>query len=382
MAITNSSKFPKQRLSYYDKKKKDFKWAKEMIDTLAMNRHEGQLDYYRTADQQQGRFRDDYHRKLSNYQLYNNILNQRDFENELNPMGLEVGKFKDSIKPYNKTTNKINVLLGEESKRPLDFRTTVLDQEGVNSKIIQRDLDISDHVEDLLEQANKLIREHHAEEFRAMQQQQQSQQNPDQPSPETSPQSRRSEGASQQELQQKLQDLMNKYLDPKSVKRLEESNYVVKKEKAARRVLEYLMVSQDIKGKRNDAFKHALLTAEEPVYVGIENDEPVIKVLNPLGFFYSKDPDTKWIQDGLYAGYRTLMSGPDVIHKFGQYLTEKDVKRIEGATSGVYGMRDDIVGKTMKYDLDADVDYEYHRRAHADSTHEGQYGRLNTHGAE
>ena len=66
--------FPQQRLPYSDKISEDFKWAKETIDSIAFRNAP-------TASVSQGKL-SEYERKLSNYQLYNNILNQKDFERE------------------------------------------------------------------------------------------------------------------------------------------------------------------------------------------------------------------------------------------------------------------------------------------------------------
>ena len=87
--------FPKQRLSFKEKAKSSFKWAKETIDHLLLN-----FSLDTTAV---NTYHTDYHRKLSNYQLYNNQLNQADFARECNPLGLDVGQFADEIQPYNKT---------------------------------------------------------------------------------------------------------------------------------------------------------------------------------------------------------------------------------------------------------------------------------------
>ena len=49
----------------------------------------------------------DYERMMSNYKLFNNIIDQKDLERECNPLGLEIGQFKDLVQPYNKTYNEI-----------------------------------------------------------------------------------------------------------------------------------------------------------------------------------------------------------------------------------------------------------------------------------
>ena len=103
--------FPKQRLSFNDKIKDDYKWCKTVIDNLLTN-----YSADRSIMNSPGSL---YDKKLANYRLYNNILDQADFERECNPLGLEVGQFRDEIQPYIKliikyryfSTKKIKGLL-------------------------------------------------------------------------------------------------------------------------------------------------------------------------------------------------------------------------------------------------------------------------------
>jgi len=106
----------------------------------------------------------------------------------------------------------------------------------------------------------------------------------------------------------------------------------------------------------------------------VENGEPTCQPLNSLGLIYHKSPEVKYIEDGLFAGYRTYMTIGDVLDKFGDYLPEKDLKRLEGTMRGVQGIRDDIISKKMKYQTDDVYDY-YLRNYLNSSTEEGSYGK-------
>ena len=123
--------FPKQRLSFNDKIKDDYKWCKTVIDNLLTN-----YSADRSIMNSPGSL---YDKKLANYRLYNNILDQADFERECNPLGLEVGQFRDEIQPYNKTYNKIQVLLDEENKRPFKYKVIVTDPDSIRTKLAYRD---------------------------------------------------------------------------------------------------------------------------------------------------------------------------------------------------------------------------------------------------
>ena len=122
-------RLPKQRVSLEEKLRDDKQWAKDIVDALCLY-----------GDDFSDEGQEDYDRMLSNYLLYNNVIDQNDFERECNPLGIEVGQYKDEIMPYNKTDNKIQVLLGEELKRNVDFRSVIINEEGVflpvNSSLI------------------------------------------------------------------------------------------------------------------------------------------------------------------------------------------------------------------------------------------------------
>lgn len=43
------------------------------------------------------------------------------------------------------------------------------------------------------------------------------------------------------------------------------------------------------------------------------------------------------------------MNSGDILDKFGDQLSEKDISKIEGTLRGIQGMREDIISKKMKY---------------------------------
>jgi len=320
--------FPKQRLSYKKKVRDNNKWAKNMIDHLLMNY---------TVDTGDGTFSgSNTHRKrmLTNYKLFNNQIDQKDFERELNPLGIEVGQFKDNIEPYNKAYNKIQVLLGEELKRPLNFRTVLVNSDGIKSKQMHKDM---------------MLRQFIEADIQATIQQLQTGEEVD-------------------------QSLFEGIVPPEELQKYMSTTYLEAREHKANQILKYMIKSLSVKELMNDAFKHALISGIECMWVGVENGEPTVQVLNPLGVFWHKSPEVKYIQDGLYAGYRTFMTAGDILDKFGQYLDDKDLKKFENSVQGIHGMRDDLVGKQMKYPNT--TVYDTYMNTYYNANHdEGSYGR-------
>jgi len=266
--------FPKQRLSYKEKVSNDYEWCKGVIDSLLMN-HNSEFST---------NVKSEYHRMLSNYQLFNNVLNQKDFAMECEPLGLEAGQYEDEVKPFNKTYNKIQVLLGEELARPFKYKAVLTNADGIKSKLAHRDELLKQYV---FSQINSVFGEEKAAS-----------------------------------------------MDPLEISRYMNTTYLDARETLTNKLLKYYERTLDLADRKNDGFKHALISGYEVGYIGRQNGEPILEVVNPLGFFYHKSPETKFIQDGLYAGFRTYMSPGDVLDKFGEYLSKEDLEQIDTTTHG------------------------------------------------
>lgn len=333
MALPSITLFPKQRLSYKEKIANDLKWGKDMIDHLDL--------YYQYGFQDPDN--STYARKLSNYGLFNNQLDQAEFERDCNLLGIDVGQFKDEIKPYNKTPNKIQVMLGEELRRPFNYQPLLLNSSGIRTKQIARTEALKQTISSNVELLISLLRELAA--------------NPD-----------------DEKLKAELEQKINALVPEDELQALSDSTYLDRKEILGGKLLKYLKIQQSIPEKMNDAFKHGLLSGEECVWVGARGLVPTVEVLNSLGVFYDKSPEIKYIQHGRFAGYRTMMAVGDILDRWMDELKEEDLERLEGPLQGVNGVRDDLVGKDMKYH-NVDIYYEYEARNMNNASEQGSYGR-------
>jgi hypothetical protein len=269
------------------------------------------LSYSPPGDGVVNRYNSSYQRKLSNYQLYNNQINQADFERECNPLGLDLGQFKDAIQPYNKTYNKIQILLSDESKRPFNFRAVLTNAEGVRSKLAHRDSLIRNFIESSIKNTIASISDMYSKEF--------------------------------------LETSSDSIVDPAQIQKYMRYDYRERREILAQQVLNYLTRKLDLKDLKTDAFKHALISGDEILYVGELNGEPNIQVVNPLGFFYHKSGEEKWIQKSLYAGYTTHMTPAEVLDRYGKYLSEEDKSKIDSPSSSSFALREFKMEQNAKY---------------------------------
>ncbi len=234
----------------------------------------------------------------ANYKLFNNILDQKDFEMECNPLGISVGQFQDEIKPYNKTYNKIQVLLGEELKRPFNFKAVLTSPGGIKSKNQKK---------------NDLIKQYIQAELQA-----------------AIAQAKAKVGnIPPEEAEEAIQKLTNEVMDPSQIDKYMSTTYQESVEILSNKMMDFLIIQQDIKSKKNDAFKHGLISDFDLGWVGVENGNPVVNLVNPQGFIYDKSPEVKFIEEGSFAGTKVRMSTIDILNIFGDYLSPEDIKKID-----------------------------------------------------
>lgn len=279
---------PKQRLSFKKKSEDDFQWAKDTIDSLLSNT----LFSHDPADVSNT----DYERMMSNYQLYNNVINQKDFARDCNPLGIDVGQVQDIIRPYNKTYNKIQVLLGDELLRPFNYKVVLANSEGVQSKMAHRDSLLRSYIYSEIQNTISSI------------------------SPMYEP-----------EL---LEEGTKHIMPPEEIDRYMSTKYMDAREILANKILNYLTKKLSLKELKNEGFKHALISSIEAVYISMENNEPRVEILNPLNLFFHKSPETKYIQDSMYAGYRSYMTTGEVLDLYSPYLNQEQIRQIEEEKGG------------------------------------------------
>jgi len=310
---------PQQRKTYSEKKKDGFKWAKDCIDAIAVRMYQ-----YNSND---NHYHSDVQRKLTNYRLYNNELDQKDFEKDCNPFGLTAEEFQDTIQPYNKLYNKINVLLGEELKRPFNIRTFLVNNEAVNSYTRAKNELQKKYIQHLLDSEINKYKQKIAQELGDPQSEEEAKQ-----------------------FEEQLQAEADKILSPEQIDKYMTTQWRDGAEIMMDQLLQWFNKKLRIRKMKNDGFKHSLISGEEFAWVGVINGEPTIELLNPIKIFYHKSSEIEYVQDGYYAGYRTRMTPADILDRFGDDLKDSDKKKIDSmqANTNLYGITDDIINKEIK----------------------------------
>jgi hypothetical protein len=275
----------KYKVSEKEKYADNKKLAKEIMDELIPHFSNHYIDRYDEL--------------LSNYRLYNNDISQELFEKVCNPLGIDIGQYDEEVLPYNKTYQKIDVLLGEEYKRGINYTLALLNHKAIEDKDQElRDL----YLQYIQEVVGKTI------DIAQLQ----------------------AKGASEEEIQALVQE----EIQSKTPKEIESLSFLSELEILGNDILNYGIHNESVKAKKNDGLKHAFLSDREFVYVGVEKGEPKIKLLNSITVIYEKDPETRFVQDGDWAGNRTVMSVQKVLELLGDQMDPDDKKKLKSRIPG------------------------------------------------
>lgn len=258
---------PPQKLSAARKGKK---WKEQCVDAI-INLSAQTVNNNRTPK----------YTKQVNYNLYNSIFDENDFNYVINPYGLKgnYSKVATKLKDYNIIRPKIELLKGEEMKRPFSFRVRAISGEVVSER---------------QEEKRKAILEHLM-----------SYMNP--------------------EEEQESLDSIEKYF---------RTEYIHPREVTANQILEYGVQAEELIRKFNEGWEHALISSEEVYYVGIHNNEPKVRVVNPLNFDYDKTIELRSIEDAQWAKEERWLAVGEILDLYGEFLSEEEVDRLDKGEVG------------------------------------------------
>ena len=284
--------YDKHRLTRREKNAKDQQWYKDYIDSFDAESLSN-VGYGGVSE---------YRRIKVNCDLFNNIIDLGDFEYVCTPFGAEVGELPASMTNKDITSYRIKALMGMEMKRPFPYKVIATNREATTRREEEETNRIREFV---LEQIMLPIRQEAEEKFEA-----------ETKGRELSPEEKsKLQEQLQQEISAKTPDRIRKYMERK---------HQDPSEVLGHQIMQYLMKEQDIKRKFSNGWKYALLSAYEVYWVGIVNNKPVLKVVNPIRFNCDKSPDLDFIEDGEWAVAEYRMSPSEVVKSFKLTNTEID----------------------------------------------------------
>lgn len=257
-----------------------------------------------------------------NYNLRADILDERDIEQAVNPWGIKGASFPAKMQNYPIANPKIDLLIGEESKRRFDWRVMVVNPDAISQK--------EEKQKDLMNQLLMTAIE--------------------------------DENYDEEKLAEEIQKL-EKW-----------SKYEVQdlRERRATQYLNYLWKEQDLKTKFNRGFEDALVAGIEVYNVDIVGGEPTVRKVDPLSLTVIRTGASYQVEDADIVIEDTYQPIRWVIDNYYDHLTSAQIDAIERGYIGTGTKQSDIIkyyphrpvqnpiSITNASNTDADVnDWEY-----------------------
>jgi hypothetical protein len=267
---SGENNIPKQKLPFSKKTKK---WRENCVDAfinLSDQGLSGRRDYLRAL-----------------YDYYNGIIDESDYKYVLQPYGKSRKNFPSKMRNYPIIKPIIDLLLGEKSKRPLNYSVTVQnadtvsEKENAKSQVVMRNLE-----------------QHFINSMNAA-------------GIDTGM-------SSQEELQM-----------PEHISQQFEDSYVDNRAIKGQYAINYIMQQQEVHDKFQKAWFHFLVSGEVYTHRGVRSSEPFYEILNPVDIDYDKDPDLEFVEDGDWALIRRYVHASTIVDHYYDYLNEEQVSALE-----------------------------------------------------
>lgn len=278
-----NSAFPRQKLPL---SKKGKKWQEDCVNYII---GEGNVTSGGNSTSYYGELQ-------TYYNLYNSIFDEKDFKSITNPFKVEDG-FPATPHDFNIIRPKVDLLIGEETKRPLNFRVIRTSQEATS---------------EMQEKEKQMILQYIQAAITARM------------SPEET-----------QQFQEQLQS--GEVMPPEQIAKYMDKDYKDIVENTAYHTLTYLREKLDLDNEFIKGWKDGLISGREIYYVGVLNAEPYAERVNPICFSYDKSPDLEFIEDGSWCCRKMRMPITEVYDRYYDKLEEKDLDKLEemiGSTPG------------------------------------------------
>lgn len=278
-----NSAFPRQKLPL---SKKGKKWQEDCVNYII---GEGNVTSGGNSTSYYGELQ-------TYYNLYNSIFDEKDFKSITNPFKVEDG-FPATPHDFNIIRPKVDLLIGEETKRPLNFRVIRTSQEATS---------------EMQEKEKQMILQYIEAAITARM------------SPEEA-----------QQFQEQLQS--GEIMPPEQIAKYMDKDYKDIVENTAYHTLTYLRERLDLDNEFIKGWKDGLISGREIYYVGVLNAEPYVERVNPIYFSYDKSPDLEFIEDGSWCCRKMRMPITEVYDRYYDKLEERDLDKLEemiGSTPG------------------------------------------------
>ena len=213
-----------------------------------------------------------------NYDLVNGTLDMQDMMDLLNPYSLEDTYIPDNIKHYPIINSKLNVLRGEEIRRPFDFQVVVTNPTAISKMEEDKVNAVQQSLLAILQQ----------------------------------------EVQDQEEFNQKAQELAKKFASWQDMREIR-GNFL----------LNHYVKELDMPLMFNQGFMDALIVGEEIYRCDIVNGEPTVERLNPLKVRAFKGGSSPRLEDSDVIVIEDYWPLSKVYDTFYDDLSQADIRKLE-----------------------------------------------------
>lgn len=242
--------------------------------------------------------------KIINLNLYNGILDMEDLNNIVNPYHTDASFIPHTI-PHNPIlAPKIDLLVGEEAKRPFEYRAVVSNQKALSDKDDARK-------EELMQRVMEIVLGDKTDEEAEV-------------------------------AFEKLGQFMT-------------YDWQDLRERMVNQILKHYSQEYNFDRIFNQCFKSALIQGECAVQIEIVHDEPVITPINPLKLRTINTSNSSKIEDSDIIILEDHWSPGKIIDYFHDELTPKDIDEIENYNTGGSSSSDNIYANERR-DLGRHID--------------------------
>lgn len=241
------------------------------------------------------------------YDLYNSVYSEKDLKYVTNPYNQDDG-FPATAQDYNIIRPKIDLLIGEETKRPFNFKVCRTSNAAAG---------------EMQQKAKQMLLDYVQAAMMA-------QMGPEQ----------------QAQFEQALQS--GEIQTPEQIQSYLTKDYKDIAEVTAYHTLNYLKNKLNIDHEFVKSWKDGLIAGEEVIYVGIRNSNPCLLRTNPKDFWWEESEGIEFIHDASMCCHRMLMSYTQLYDEFYDKIDTKKLNEIlekfgqSGTKSGYLGDKNGV----------------------------------------
>ena len=221
---------------------------------------------------------------INNYMLYNGHVNMKDYEYITDQYGVP---YPATLNNFPITKNKIDLLLSEDLKRPIDKKVLSINKDAALRK---EKFKVSLIANNLLKEINQEI-----------------------------------EGEFGMEL-----EMDNKEFPiPDDIDEFMRYEYKEVIEETVNDGLEYLTRKYRLKDVFKDSFRDLLVTGKEFYKVYIKDGDPYVRRIDPRSFVYDKSIESDYLENAQWCAEERWLTVNEVLDEFRDELDKEDVRKIE-----------------------------------------------------